>query len=254
MLGTKSQCDIAFDGLNFSQIDGHFLCFGGIFTPDLDCPTCQEPFGEGKSLLALAVAEEVQHECCHQGCTKRSPLDQIAQHEKECKWRLITCPGSGADCTAMMAFCKVEDHAKECEECNWPPLESLNGVQTLVFTVNRDNFGHDFGWGTDLIRHEGKLFFCRVFKMNGNFTVDVVMKGSLKECKEFRVKAAILYANSDEDEIEQAVKASFQPRPLKEDNKPGFCLMVPFNLVSEVGKWTREVDNFVYFEIKVVKA
>ena len=155
----------------------------------------------------------------------------------------------------MMAFCKVEDHAKECEDCNWPPLESQDGVQTFVYSINRDNFEQEFGWGTDLIRHEEKLFFCRVSKMNGNFTVDVVMKGSLEKCKEFRIKAAILYADSDDDEeVEQAVKTSFQPRPLMEYNKPGFCLTVPFNMMSKVGKSNEEDNKFdVEVKIKVVK-
>ena len=89
--------------------------------------------------------------------------------------------------------------------------------------------------------------------MTSVFTVDVAMKGSLEECEEFRIEAAILDPNADE--VEPAVKASFRPRPLKEDNKPGFCLMVPFNLMSEVGKYNAVDDEtIIEVEIKVVKA
>ena len=80
------------------------------------------------------------------------------------------------------------------------------------------------------------------------------MKGSLEECKEFRIEAAILDANADE--VEPAVKASFRPRPLKEDNaEHGFCLTVPFSLMSEVGKYNA-VDDETNIEvaIKVIKA
>ena len=35
--------------------------------------------GQGKSLLAFAVAKQVQHECKHQGCTTMLPLDQIEE-------------------------------------------------------------------------------------------------------------------------------------------------------------------------------
>jgi len=229
--------------------NGHLVCspcLGKLREENkLDCPTCREPFGEGKSLLAFAVAEEVQHECRHQGCTKTTPVDQIVQHEKECKWRLVLCPGGGLDCTAMIPFCKVEDHAQECLECEWPPQPEKELILAGLFNDRVQPLN------TRFFNCEGKLFFCRAFKKNGMFTVDVGMKGSLEECKEFRIEAAILDPNAN---FEPVVKASFQPRPLKEDNKPGFCLMVPFNLVSEVGKWTREVDNFIYFEIKVVKA
>merc|ERR1719341_714249 len=57
---------------------------------------------------------------------------QNLQHEKECKWRLVLCPGGGLDCTAMIPFCKVEDHAQECRECEWPPLESQEGLGLML--------------------------------------------------------------------------------------------------------------------------
>merc|ERR1719341_2336769 len=69
--------------------NGHLVCspcLGKLREENkLDCPTCKEHFGEGKSMLAFAVAQEVQHECRHQGCTKIASVDQIVQHEKECK-------------------------------------------------------------------------------------------------------------------------------------------------------------------------
>ena len=66
------------------------------------------------------------------------------------------------------------------------------------------SYNEDACWASNLILCEGKLFFCRVFKNNGIFTVDVAMKGSLEEFKEFWIKAAILDANCDH--IEPAVK------------------------------------------------
>ena len=150
----------------------------------------------------------------------------------------------------MIPFSKVEDHAQECRECEWPPVE--NEEDGIIFTTIFD-VEDDGAWDTKLIKSEGNLFFCRAFMNNGIFTVDVAMKGSLEECKEFRIEGAILDANADE--VEPAVKASFRPRPLKEDNEPGFCLMVPFNLMSEVGKINAD-DGEVDIEgtIKVIKA
>ena len=151
----------------------------------------------------------------------------------------------------MIPFCKVEDHAQECRECDWPPEKIQE--DGIIFSFDRTTRALRRCWVTNLILYKGKLFFCRVFSENGIFTVDVVMKGSLEECKEFRIEAAILDPNADE--VEPAVKTSFQPRPLKEDNKPGFCLMVPFNLMSEVGKYNAVDDKVnIVVEIKVVKA
>merc|ERR1719234_2421756 len=96
--------------------NGHLVCSTCLEKTrredNLDCPTCREPFGEGKSLLAFAVAEQVQHECSHQGCTKTAPFEKIVLHEKDCKWRLVLCPGDGSSCTEMIPFCKVEAHAQ----------------------------------------------------------------------------------------------------------------------------------------------
>ena len=212
----------------------------------MDCPTCREPFGEGKSLLAFAVAEEVRHECRHQGCTETTPFDKIVQHEKECKWRLILCP---ADCTAMIPFCKVEAHAQECGNCNWPPKEIQENGIILIKGLDWDDDEAHLVWDTDLIEFERKLFFFRVLKKDGHFTVDVAMKGSLEECRGFLIETGILDANSDK--VEPAIEARFPPRPLKEDNKPGFCLTVPSNLMSEVWKRNGVDDEFdIEFELE----
>ena len=174
------------------------------------------------------------------------------QHEKECKWRLVLCPGSGYICTATTPFCKVEEHAEECQGCKWPPLESREDGIILTKKCESGRDDEDDSWASNLIHHEGMLFFCRVFKRNGIFTVDVVMKGSLEEYKEFLIEAAILDANSDK--IKPVVKTSFPPRPLKEDNVPGFCLIVPFKSMSEAWKFNVEDDEFdIEIEIKIGK-
>ena len=144
----------------------------------------------------------------------------------------------------MIPFCKVENHAQECRECDWPPIEyPVDGEEEDGVIVGSFFFDDDEDCinTTDTIQFEGKLFFFRAFMTNGIFTVDVVMKGSLEECEEFRIEAAVLDPNSGDDFDDK--KASFQPRPLKEDNKPGFCLTVPFNSMSEIGALDEEEDD-----------
>ena len=122
----------------------------------------------------------------------------------------------------------------------------------MIKGLDRDDDGGHLVWDTDLIEFEGKLFFFRVFKKDGHFTVDVAMKGSLEECRGFVIEAALLDANSDL--IEPAIEARFPPRPLKEDNKPGFCLALPANLLPELWKFVEENDEFdIEIVIKIVK-
>ena len=55
------------------------------------------------------------------------------------------------------------------------------------------------------------LFFLRVFKnTGGNFTVDVIMKGSQEECEGFLVEASVIDAKSENSKV--AFKSTFTPR------------------------------------------
>jgi len=215
----------------------------------LDCPTCREPFGEGKSLLAFAIAVEVQP-CRHQDCTETTPLDKIVQHEKECKWRLIICPG--VNCGTMIPFCKVEDHAQECHECFMLPDKFPERGLIFYQEFSGDEDDDRAGWLTKILNFEGKLFFCRMFTGNNILTVDVAMKGSLEECAGYLIEASVLDSNSVKPTVQRStVKSSFPPRPLREDNKPGFCLTVPLNLMSKV--WKLDGNDFnVEIGIKIV--
>ena len=90
---------------------GHFVCSQCLqqmkAKENHECPTCREPMGEGKSLLAFTVVKQAKHECRLKGCTELIPFDEIKQHEEECNWRLVICPGSGVTCKAMVPFQKA---------------------------------------------------------------------------------------------------------------------------------------------------
>jgi len=222
----------------------------------LGCPTCREPMGEGKSLLALAVIEEIQHECNNQGCTEMFPLTRIEQHENECDWRLIICPGKDSVCNAMVPFCNVESHVQDCKGCKWPLWRSAYGhfgVVPLIETISRTYLGIHVNRTTFTTRYEGKLFFHRTFKgIDGCFTVDIVMKGSKEECDEFWIEATVLDTKSND--FKPAFKATFHPRPLGRENKPGFCLKVSQESLSEVWKYNEEKDVYhIKYCVQIVK-
>ena len=43
----------------------------------MDCPTCRDPMGEGKSLLAKVVIKNLEHECSFPGCDMKLPLNMF---------------------------------------------------------------------------------------------------------------------------------------------------------------------------------
>ena len=49
--------------------------------------------GTGKSLLAKTLIENIDHKCNLPGCDKVVPHKEYKQHQDECNYRLVKCPG-----------------------------------------------------------------------------------------------------------------------------------------------------------------
>ena len=169
--------------------------------------------GKGQSLLALSVVKNARHECRLQGCNMSLPFGEIKEHEENCNWRLIICPSDGNSCTAMVPFCRVLAHGKNCSACVLTPgrryLNNGAEMNSYLKLDTADAFdGKDVSWKTEILLGQGVVFFVRLSRKGGIFTIDVVMKGSKEECEEFRVKASIVDAVSRKSMF----KATFQPR------------------------------------------
>ena len=63
-----------------------------------ECPTCRVPMGEGKSLLAKVVIENMEHECRMEGCKEMVAFKDYRRHQEACTYRLVICPSWGQDC------------------------------------------------------------------------------------------------------------------------------------------------------------
>ena len=224
-----------------------------------DCPTCRGAMGQGKSRLAFAVAEQVQHECRHHGCKTMLPLDQIEDHERGCDWRLIVCP-SWPTCRARIPLCRVEIHAQVCGRCRWPPLRMSKNFllrhNAILPKSLLDNNITDVKLCALAVQFEGFLFFVRVFKKvdGGNFNLGlaVAMKGSQEECQGFMIEAAI-FVDANEDNFKVAFGATFPPRPLEKVDG-FFGLFVPHEVLIRVGEYNAEREEYTFsYGVKIVK-
>jgi len=225
-----------------------------------DCPTCRRVMGQGKSLLAFAVAERVQHECRHQDCTTMLPLGQIEKHERGCDWRLISCP-SWPSCRARIPFCQVEIHAQVCGKCKWPPLKiSKEGLRCNYkvpkWVLDKNSMCECSKWKKTLVlQFKGFLFFVRVSKKgdDGNFIIDVAMNSGQEDCQGFVIEASLIDVKSGEDKV--TFKATFPPRCLEKVDEDGFFgLSVPHERLTGVWEYNAESDGYLHsFHIKIVK-
>ena len=160
------------------------------------------------------------------------------------------------------------NHAEKCSDCKRPPQlqhwDSGTGRVRFLLLPSEGNARSNTIWQTEVLQLRGesfrkqesffrkkeRFFFVRPAVTAGIFTVDVVMKGSEEECKDFMVEASILNVESRES----VFKATFQPRPLTDQNEAIFCLSVPERGVSKA--WKYEESKKVYrvaFLVKIVK-
>jgi len=236
---------------------GHFVCSTckekSIRQGKLDCPTCRVPMGGGQSLLALTVIKNVLHECRHQGCSVKLNFDKIKEHEEECDWRLITCPGLGIYCKENTPLCNVLDHAKTCPGFSCP-LKQVDGEGVLIansLRVHQVGSQKRVSWLTQILEfEEGWFFFVKSTRKEGRYEVDVLMKGSQEDCKKFMAEVSILNAETEKPEY----KSSFKPRPLTDQNEAIYCLSVPEKGLSGAWKYDQDVGKYIIlYSVKIVK-
>ena len=78
------------------------------------------------------------------------------------------------------------------------------------------------------------------------------MKGSKEECEEFQIEAEELKIKGDK--YKPALKSTFHPKPLERENKPGLCLKVSQESMSEVWEYNEEKDGYqIKSHVKIIK-
>ena len=214
--------------------------------------------GQGKSLLALTVIKNVEHECKFEGCNMKLKFAKIKEHEDKCIWRLVLCPGKGSHCRALIPLCSVLNHVEHCRDCKWPPKQVLeeeemrNHILIKATHVGRPELLH---WSTKVVQlnfgpSEKFFFFVRFAKKDGFYVLDVVMKGSQEDCENFAVEASMVDGESGKG----VFKAFFKPRPMTDNNEAIYCLFVPEKGVSKAWKYDAVEGWYcIDFGIKIAK-
>eukprot|EP00092_Neocalanus_flemingeri_P097131 GFUD01123732.1.p1 GENE.GFUD01123732.1~~GFUD01123732.1.p1 ORF type:complete len:317 (-),score=55.45 GFUD01123732.1:68-1018(-) len=110
------------------------------------CPTCRVCMGDGKSLLALTVIDNIEHNCKFVDCEEIFAVDKLEGHEKICKRRTVTCPHN--NCSEKIALSKLLDHLnKETCSSNLIPtvIASFSKLGRVGFRVG-NNSRNDLNW------------------------------------------------------------------------------------------------------------
>ena len=231
--------------------NGHFICTSckGRRRQEGkdDCPTCKEPLGEIKSLLAKTVIENVKHECDLEGCKKMIDHSEIKNHKKMCEFRLVRCPGE--NCEVMLAFNLAMEHIRGCKDNrSVMEVERINGNCVLIQEISKTEIlkKNNVTWQTvikKLVNNE--TMFLRMRKMQNVFEMEVVMKGSEKECQKY--KADITIYDTKTGEI--VLHMCHSPRPISTLEWGPVRLLVSQDTLASLWKLDKEDSSLYVFNI-----
>ena len=150
-----------------------------------DCPVCREPMGNNKSLLAMVVIENMEHECTNTGCKEKTVYEEVTKHREElCKFRPILCPVR--ECEKLVPFSSFDGHAEMC-----PHLDVEIGGK-VEFTFGRDTYENGNGaWNVMIFHRKKETFALRLGMRDNNFYFESLMLAERDKCDRFMTTISI---------------------------------------------------------------
>ena len=172
------------------------------------CHTCRVQMGNGRSLLAETILENIDHGCEFDGCDECFPVYKIEQHSKVCSHRNVSCPFGG--CKLKVGLSKFIDHLNKnpCSYDSAPKLiEKSSDIETRHFIVNEQTKKSAIGWSPlYTFSFEDVSFGIFVTKHAGEYCFCSVMFSSEEECSKYKIDMAV----HDRDSTREASEACFK--------------------------------------------
>jgi len=162
LLRDKVECPVCLDVPRTFPIpvcpNGHVVCTKCV---KKECPTCRVKMWYGKSTLAVAIIENIDHECEHEGCQDRFQFWELESHGKTCDYRLVGCPG--LKCDKKIALSSLPAHMESCSTCVKKKIESNKMPYVLDFTwpMTNKTRNEDESY-VECIRYDGRIFVMKV--------------------------------------------------------------------------------------------
>ena len=123
----------------FNCPNGHLVCQE---CKRESCPICRAQMRDNRSLLAIAVIENILHDCKNIECGEKYPLDNIKKHEKVCKHRVVACPFY--DCNVRVPLSKRLNHFERYRDCSQSTTPSVidGSSETLYLEIEIEDIQH----------------------------------------------------------------------------------------------------------------
>jgi len=199
MMKDKIECPVCLQvprsGPVYVCPNGHFVCKD---CRQRSCPTCRTPAGNGKSLLAITVIENIDHDCQFDDCKHSFPLGELEQHEKLCPQRTVACPD--VDCRVQLPLSKLVDHLSQSDYCcdDELPTVLVAGHDWICECCGINDVANlAGGWLPSFYSFDGQTFAVIPSKSDGQYHFAVVMFDTRHECGKYKVEIVAHQAGTE---------------------------------------------------------
>jgi len=215
------QCPVCYDvprkGPIFACPNGHLVCQN---CKRGQCPICRVKIGNNKSIVAVALIENILHDCKFDGCGEEHTLDMIENHEKYCHHRTVTCPF--VHCNQTIKLTNIKDHLGPESRCCAPWLTREIGVESGSFFVEtfrlryQDLNSKDNCWPMVMFHRLGAWFALCIVRSGGYYHFTVVMFESAEVCSAINMEIEVYEKRSSQSPDRESAKLRCKPCSIDE--------------------------------------
>jgi len=244
-LKDKIECPVCMEiprnGPVYVCTNGHFVCKK---CKKESCPSCRVAMGSGKSLLAVAILENIEHKCKFVDCEEQFARDKLDDHEKICKHRTVSCPYDL--CNEKLALSKLLDHLGDqtCSSNSVPiVIENISKCGRLNFGTS-DSSQSELNWRPTTYVYQDIGFVVFPKKYDNFYYFSMVMFGSEDECSKYNIEL-VVYDRDSAASQDSEVSFKFRGKPCsidEDEEKQKYLGLTVNNLGME--RILRKSNNF----------
>jgi len=219
-LSDKVECPVCLEVPRAGPVpvcpNGHIVCKKCKKTT---CPTCRVAMGNGKSLLASTLLENIEHRCKFDACEEYFALGKLDDHEKDCWHRIVTCPFIHCP-DEKIALSKLGSHLRSSKKCCWKAsftsAENSLEVSFGYALTSETNMEENVTFPTNMFYLDGHGLCVTASKDGGQFYISCVLFCSEAVCNKYKVEMTV-HPGRQLLDSDVSVKFSGKPSSIDED-------------------------------------
>jgi len=181
--------DVPSSGPIFICPNGHSVCST---CKRNKCPTCRAAMGSIRNRVAEMVINVIDHECSHDGCAEQIPLSQLHQHEEDCPFKPILCPG--ASCNKFVIMKHFVSHlqrkhllSEEFGELSGSFVVEKGNIHYIRFPLDHEGRNSRKCW----VVSSEERFIVLSLKINNEVKLNVFLIGRKEDLNNYKVELSV---------------------------------------------------------------